>query len=495
MAHAEAARHAGDADKLRSLAYLYVANGKTTEARTCFALIARTREGLSAQDHYYLADIAQAQNNLQEAANELRLALHAKPEYLPAQLALGNVLLKLGDSAGARDAFGQALSIEPSQSDAVVGLAKLQLQAGEQDAAVRNLEDLMAAHPNSTAGAALLAPLLDRRGETDRAAAFRQISQQRPEPPPSDPWKQALLERCYNIQRLSLTFEDDFRNGRPDQGKPVLERLARLDPNSPTVVFFVGVSKAAAKHYDEAVTAFEAALSSGGDIEKICPQLVAAFVAQGKLAEAAATAHTYREKLPESLPIAKAYLNVALKQGDDTTARPLLEFVLKNEPLLKMENMALARILWESGDRDAAAECLKRVASIAPDDVPSRGLLAEYYLSKGNAGAAIVSAREALKYVAANSPEHQSLTASLVDAYAKKADAAAQAHQLPDAISALKELASLQPKNPTIFLTLGDMLQQQGERAQARQQWKRAEDLVAEGDSDLKRAISQRLAQ
>ena len=45
-----------------------------------------------------------------------------------------------------------------------------------------------------------------------------------------------------------------------------------------------------------------------------------------------------------------------------------------------MPNMSLVPILWAAGERDAAAQCLKRVAEAYPADLDSRGFLGQYYM-------------------------------------------------------------------------------------------------------------------
>src|SRR5688500_363237 len=56
--------HPNNLDLVRALARLYHANGLHREARSCYATVAARKNGLTARDHYYLADIAQNEGNL-----------------------------------------------------------------------------------------------------------------------------------------------------------------------------------------------------------------------------------------------------------------------------------------------------------------------------------------------------------------------------------------------------------------------------------------------
>lgn len=513
---------------VRSLARFYHANRLYDEAKATYRKLQELPGGLTAQDHYYLADIAQQNNALDEAIKELRTVSREVPNYLPARLILAQALSKSGQVEPAKAEFAACLAIEPGEPEATVGLAKLKLQERDEDGAVRDLEELMAAHPECTEGAALLGPLLRRRGDTDRAAAFAQVAQRKPMPPPPDPWSASLLVNdCYDPQRLSLAIEEDLRIGRASEVSALLDRFAQLDAKAPNLYIFQGLLRAQAKDYAGAVESYQQALSLGGDPEKICPPLVPCLLAIGKEAEAGAMLAQYHNQRPESLPIAKAYAAMVLRKEDYKTAEPLLNFILVKEPFLKTENMALAKIYWESGRRDRATECLKRVAASDPEDVPSRALLGEYYLGQNDAGTAIVFLEQAIAHAAPKSAERESLVdlyfsalmqqgqneakagrleeaKALVDralqsaperaeAYATKAEICAELHDYDGAVAVLRRLSRLQPKNPTVFLTLGDMYSQKGDTAQAREQWEQARRLVAADDTALQQAIGQRL--
>jgi Flp pilus assembly protein TadD len=55
-------------------------------------------------------------------------------------------------------------------------------------------------------------------------------------------------------------------------------------------------------------------------------------------------------------------------------------------------------------------------------------------------------------------------------------------------------MAALQPENPTIYLSLGDVLYQNGDHDQAARQWQRALQFAAAADTGLRQAIADRLA-
>ena len=168
---------------------------------------------MNARDHYYLADIAQNQGDLEVAAAELRAVEEAAPDYLPARLALGNVLLKSGRIEEAEKEDRAILSLDAGQPQAQFALARIDLRKGDDPGGGGAPRRALAAHPEMTSAAGLFAQVLDRLGRRDRIAELTVRSRQRPEPEPDDPWLDALLADCYDKQTLGLRFEEFFACG------------------------------------------------------------------------------------------------------------------------------------------------------------------------------------------------------------------------------------------------------------------------------------------
>ena len=516
------------ADDVRALAHLYQANRLNDPAVACYAILQAQPGGLSARDHYYLADIAAYGGDLDKAEVELRSVAAAEPSYVPAHLTLGEALFKSGRPDDAAIEYAAVLAIEPNQPQAMFGLARIELQAGKDDAAVARLGKLMETHPDMTSGAALLSQIYERRGDARRAALMRQWSRQKPEPVPDDPWMDALLTDCYDVQRLALKFEEYYTSGDIALALPLLKRVEELDPKSPIPQLLRGWSDARDHDDLEAVREYRLALDKGGDPEKICPYLVKSLFALGKVSDAASLMAEYHAKRPDSIPILIAYSDVAVKQGDKALARTLLENVVEKEPNLVSANMSLASLLWASGERDGAARCLQRIVAVNANDVASRALLGEYYLGKRDPVPAIGPLEQALGLAPAQTAAQKNLTYMLFTAYilagggeeergntagavskyydkaialvptnpnglARKAGACARLGRFGEAADALQSLSALQPGNPTVYLSLGDVQYQNGDRDKARASWQKALEFSRATDTDLRGAIDSRL--
>lgn len=518
-------------EAVRELAQLYQANRLFAEARACYRVVAASPQGLGARDHYRLALIALDESDSDGAQAELRATLAAEPRYLPARIALADTLFRSGRPDDAQREYETALQAKPDQPQALLGLARIALQKGDDDRAIARLRELVRRHPEFSTGSALLAQVLDRKGEADEAVAMTALSKRSHDPVPPDPWAQDLLVDCYDLARLGIAFEQYRLSGQMDEALPLLSRLEELDPTGWTAPMLRGWSQRQAGRYPEAVREYRKALANGGDPERICPLLVNALLSEKddkSAAEAAALLADYHAKLPLSTPILLSYCEVAVRQRNDALARRLLTQVLKAEPDLYMPNMSLVQILWNAGEKDAAAPYLRRVARVFPEDVDSRGLLAQYYMEKADPFSAIVPLEQALARAPAADARRQRLTRMLDSAYltagsleasrgrfgsavlyaeksirlvpdglrgyALKLNACMRLGDLKGEAQALERMTALQPGEAGLQLTLGDVLLQLGNNDQARAHWQRALELAPPGASELRDDLALRLS-
>ncbi|HEY9154892.1 MAG TPA: tetratricopeptide repeat protein, partial [Opitutaceae bacterium] len=446
------------------------------------------------------------------------------PAYIPAALTLGEVLLKSGNVERASSVYQAILSREADQPQAMYGLARIDLQQGKEDAAVTRLEQVLRVHPEMTSAAGLLAQILDRKGDTARAASLRTWSRQKPEPVRMDPWLDQMLLDSFDLQRLGLKFEAYFTSGEINRALPLLERIEQLDPTSSIPPLLRGWTYARDKKFQEAVREYKLAIERGADVEKICPYLLQALVALNQLDEAEKVAASFHENKPDSTTILTSYAEIAMKRGEKPLARRLLQQVIEREPNSVSANMSLAMILWSEGDHATASQCLQRIVAISETDVAARGLLAQYFLEIGKPDSAIKPLNEALAiekrpkernilgqmlygaYLGAADKEVDAgvlpegfdnaikLAPENPEAYARKASASVRLGNFGTAEKTLQELSRIQPKNPTVFLSLGDILSQEGNQAKAKEAWQSALNLLHAEDTELRAAVNERLS-
>jgi tetratricopeptide (TPR) repeat protein len=368
---------------------------------------------------------------------------------------------------------------------------------------------------------------MTRRGEKERAEALTEWSRQRRDPLPPDPWLGELLADCYDVQRLTLRFEELVYTGQMEEARPHLQRVAELDSGSWLPHLLQGWTNASAHREAEAVLEYRRALEKSGDPERIVPLLVPCLLALGRNPEAVDAVEAALRLRPDSVALLMLQADLAVQQGDDARTRAVLTALLKKEPYLYKANINLAKILWTQNERAEAVGCLTRIAKAFPADVASRGLLGQYYLETNDAAAAIPPLEQAWPLTAAGSAARERLSAMLGSAYlqvgatrmaAAQPDEAVvfyekagrlnpagmealaglagewvQTKQFRRAANALTRLAGLQPENPTILISLGDVRYQDGDAVTARVHWEQALKLAAPADTGLRQALTTRL--
>jgi hypothetical protein len=115
----------------------------------------------------------------EDAASELRAAVEANPNAVPAWLNLGNLYDDLGDSAAAREAYRNALKAAPGNGRAIARMAAIDIHEGDPGRAIATLREGLgrgSVRPDDSAEMQFaLGNALDAAGEF--TAAFQAISE------------------------------------------------------------------------------------------------------------------------------------------------------------------------------------------------------------------------------------------------------------------------------------------------------------------------------
>lgn len=113
--------------------------------------------------------LGQRQNDKAQSA---AIDLSAKyPDHLGVQMALGRTYLLTGNPASARSAFKNATRLAEFDPVMQVGIARLQLAAGNSDGAQYNIEKALQGRPDDPAALALLVEIETRNGNAAKADA------------------------------------------------------------------------------------------------------------------------------------------------------------------------------------------------------------------------------------------------------------------------------------------------------------------------------------
>ena len=148
--------------------------GRLTEAQEDFQHAAR----LAPQEplpHATLAIALMQQGSLRDAILILREQLESNPDYFLSRYLLGEALVRSGVGASgipsdrALESFEMAVRLHPDFAPARVSLGKLLLKRDQVDAAIEHLESAMALEPNESAPIYQLARAYQRQGDSNRA--------------------------------------------------------------------------------------------------------------------------------------------------------------------------------------------------------------------------------------------------------------------------------------------------------------------------------------
>ena len=216
---------------LADLSGLYHANGFYEEAMQCYQGLRRLEPGAARWAHHH-GSILASFGQLEEAQPLLQSAATQAPEYIPARLRLGDVLLKANRIPEAADTYGTVLEVESDNPYALLGLARCDLSAGDWEKARERLQRTIARHPDFIGALSLMVTVSEHFGDTNRAEALRTTIGRREFSDFPDPWIDELLDVCYDPYGLSVGAAVANFAGDPGRARQLLERAIALAPQS-----------------------------------------------------------------------------------------------------------------------------------------------------------------------------------------------------------------------------------------------------------------------
>jgi tetratricopeptide (TPR) repeat protein len=220
----------GGAAALGELSRLYHANGFSREAIQCYVVL----EKLTPTEPRWLhrhATLLAGLGDTEAAAERWGHVRTMAPDYLGAQVRLGDLLLKENQATRAAAVFEAILNREKDHPHAMLGLARLDLEAGRWTEARERLEKVVA-KTNYALGYDLIVTVWEHFGEHTRAAemrgrakasgAYRDVA---------DPWIEELMGDCYDVFRLTIEAGAAGRRGEGATARRWLERAVGLAPD------------------------------------------------------------------------------------------------------------------------------------------------------------------------------------------------------------------------------------------------------------------------
>jgi tetratricopeptide (TPR) repeat protein len=390
---------------LGELSVLYHANGFFTQAGQCYQGLLQVDAANPRWAHRY-ATILAGYGQLEEALLLWRRAVELAPDFLLVRLKLGDALLKTNRNAEAAMVYDAVLKREPDNPYALLGLARIDMDAKRWQAA-RNRLEVVVAKTNYTIGYDLLPTVCEYLGDTRRAESIRgQRKDSGAFVDVPDPWIDELFDDCYDTYRLILAGGSADQSGDHRTAMRRLDRAAILKPGDVAIQFKLAAidvelhdSTGARRHFERCVAlapdfpdgwielvlllkkmgdreASERALATG---LVHCPRSPGLHLERGRQLSAAGRLTEAVGEFQESIRLrpneAVAYIDLASAYfGLDRIDEALVELrqSLMVEPQNPMALSTLALHAIRTGDEPGATELLKRIRMqprIFPEDL------------------------------------------------------------------------------------------------------------------------------
>ena len=368
---------------LGELAELYHANGFWTEASVCYRGLLRLDPRNPRWPHL-LAGIYADYGQLDEALALWRHVTEFAPDYLPARIRTGDVLWKLNRGAEAAMAYQEVLAREADNPYALLGLARIDV-AEKRWAQARARLESAAQRSNFKIGGDLLATVYEQLGQHDRAADIRARSKSSGafyDIP--DPWKDELMEGCFDVYRLSVAGGFAAHRGDMTMALRLLERAIVLAPDNAQTYLQIGMLEMQVKDYAKARRHFERCVALAPDLSDGWAQLYGVHLELGDDAAAARVLAAGLAHCPQSpgLHLNQARRLVAADDWDRAAAE--YEEVIRLRPNEAGPFVELASLYFKHDRMGEGVALLHRALAGEPDFPPALAVLAFYSITTGD---------------------------------------------------------------------------------------------------------------
>ncbi|MHC5110795.1 MAG: tetratricopeptide repeat protein [Planctomycetota bacterium] len=184
-----------------------------------------------------------------------------RADYPPAWIRLAQIYERTGNFASAREAYREALLVDPNALAAHRGLGQLLLAEGDVEGAADQLQQAQILDPADRGTLSALAQVLFRLGQEKRANEVAAAAFGASEKRMADPLRDGVLSLSVNPTRLYAEAKLFFDRGQYRKAIDKLRKVQRWLPDDPYAPFLEAYSWLRLGKRDEAESAFKKALS------------------------------------------------------------------------------------------------------------------------------------------------------------------------------------------------------------------------------------------
>jgi tetratricopeptide (TPR) repeat protein len=345
-----------------------------------------------------------AKGDLDQAKIQFQDAIKVRPDYLPARLALGQLLLLRGDYTGALNMANETLELARNSTVALLVRAGALTGLGNLDQARKELTEIVKRFPQSRDARMQLGVLdLQEKKFKDAEAVFERLRAEAP----LDPRGVLLLSRTYMAE-----------NRGQDAVKLLQGELAKNPDRGDLRLALAGVAMSL-NNGEMAIKELTTLLEKNPKDAGLQLRMGDAYRLAGDSKQALSYFQKARELAPND-PGANLYYALMLEaNGQGATARPIYEQILKLAPdnVIALNNLAF--LMAESGsDLDQALTLATRAKQRVPSDMNIADTLGWIYIKKNLSDDAIKIFRDLVQ----KNPTHVTWRYHLAMALYQKGD-------------------------------------------------------------------------
>jgi tetratricopeptide (TPR) repeat protein len=431
QANAVLAQQPNNADAVALLSSIALAQGDHAEALTQIQR-ALALDPNRSNFHTALALIQSSDPAQQSTAEaELQKAISLDPKNVMAHLVLSGLLLKKGDTQGARQQASTAVELDPKNLRARIALVGLELRANDKAAAEATLLQGTEAMSDTPQGAELLWDYYARTGQVDQAAsAYANLVAKYPKSVPLKVTYAHILIQQKNFAKAQTVSDD----------------LMKTNSSDPQVAVLNGVLLLHGGKAGDAFIALQKAEKNAPDNIPLKLAFAEAAQAKGDLSDAEQNFQAAARVDPNNMEAARGLAGVANQLGDYTLLMQVATTTLAHHP--------------DSSD----AYLWKGVAEIHQQQTDQAAADLQTAIGKAPTNAAAMEELGALRLSQNKLPEgkqllEEALTANPNDARALRILVSYYLHekQGPAAITLVQQQIAKSPSNSEMYDILADL--------------------------------------
>lgn len=332
-----------------------------------------------------------------DVAAALRRAVEAKPESVPARLALISFYARQKDWRAALTAAQAAQAAIPDNPPLLEALAAVQQAAGEQNQAIESYTRLAKYQPDNPLPLMRVAGIQASLKNYDAAIASL---------------KSALALAPDNLGIGVLLAGAYMDASKPDVGFAEAHRLQKAQPTRAAGFGLEAELLAAQKKLPEAVAAYRMALARQ-PLASAVIRLDTLLFAMGRPDEAASVTQKWVKDHPKDVPVRYHLAQRSLVQGDFKTAAVLYRAAIENDPANAAMLNNLAWSLSQLNDAKAV-EYAERAFRIAPNDAAVANTYGWILVQRGETAQGVQLLRRAVEIDPADAPRRLYLAKALI---------------------------------------------------------------------------------